>query len=187
MAFVGLQLPPDLATLLESVEVPGHKEKASDYHVTILHIHDVDFHTLTKMMAATIVVAKSQRPFLCCGDSVDTFPPNPEYGYPVIMPVVSQPLMALNLKLRSAFDQAEIPYSKTHPEYKPHVTLARYIGEDAKPYHAELPGLCAWVANDLVIWSDDSTGKASIKIPLTLSQGFLGIASRVASGPRFRP
>lgn len=183
MAFVGLQVPHDIGRLFESVEVPGQREKASDMHVTILFLEDIPVSTVARAMEAAYLVSSRQRPFLLICDSVDSFPANPEYGIPVIAPVISPPLHALHASLKAIFDKVGIAYSNKYPEYKPHVTLSRNMGPDAVPYSAPLPGYCAWVAAEMVIWGgDDGDGKVVVHLPFVLGPGFLGVAaSKIAS------
>lgn len=180
MAFIGLQVPLDAAQLLESVQTPGEKEDTASLHVTILHMGDnLPISTVAQAMMAAYSVTAKHRPFLVCCDRVDSFPPNPEYGIPVIAPVQSPPLLALHAALCVAFDAAGVPYSKKHPEYKPHVTLARNFAPDAKPYRAQLPGFCAWVAYELVIWGgSDGDGRVNIHLPFILAPGYLMVAAK---------
>lgn len=188
MAWLGLVVPPETGRILESVEVPGQREKASDMHVTVLYMGDVPVDVAAAGMVAAVSVAKLQAPFLCACDSVDSFPPNPEYGIPVIAPVIAPAIHDLHAKLVLAFDAAGLPYSKKFPEFKPHVTLARNLGQDAKPYSAPLPGQCSWVASELFVWGGENGSLFSARIPFVLGPDILSVAaSKISSMPPWRP
>jgi 2'-5' RNA ligase len=187
MAWLGLVVPQDVGHLFEGVKIPGQREKASDMHVTVLYMGEVPMKEVAKAMLAAVAVTQSQRPFLCTCNEISSFPNNGD-GVPIISPVASSPLVALHEKLKAAFDAAGVPYSKKYPEFKPHVTLAYDHDAEAEPFQAPLPGLCAWVANELVIWGGENGNKVSIHLPFILAPGFLGVAAaRIASSPPFRP
>jgi 2'-5' RNA ligase len=186
VALIGLKVPHETGRLLTSVDVPGERHSPSDMHVTILFPGkgwtELD---AAKAMMVAYQVAQRFHPFIVYADRVASFPSNPNDGVPIICPLISPHLHALKAALESRFDAAGIEYSKKWPEYKPHVTMA-YL-KDAGPgitYEEKLPGLCAWVASELMIWAgDDMDDKMIITIPFVLqSPNLQKIARSIASG-----
>lgn len=171
MALIGLKVPVEIAKLLSGVDVPGEKESAFDMHVTIMYLgRDVSVLEVAKSMCAASQVTSKITPFTCGLTSVSSFPGGDD-GVPVICPVQSPGLLALNSALRTEFDRLGVGYSKKWPDYKPHVTLSYMTGEnDPVEYSSPLPNPVIWTVSSLLIWGGNNSDETlSINMPFALS------------------
>jgi 2'-5' RNA ligase len=194
MAFIGVKVPAEVGRMLESIDVPGERHSLSDMHVTLLYLgKGIDFISVAKTMVATHEVASRTRPFMAWGDTVSSFPSNPEDGIPVIVPVNSQPLHVFRTALANRFDELGIRYSKKYPDFKPHITLS-YVKDPDPGFQVPsepLPGYAGWVVYDVTIWAGDGSMSegTEIRIPLRPGPGPLGlveVASRIAKAAPHR-
>ncbi len=152
MAFLGIRVPHETARLLAQIDVPGDKIATSEIHITLLHFQsEWPISELTKSLEATYEVVSKFHPFLVKINKVTSFPKNPEGVLPVIGKVESKELMELRKKLAENFDDENIDFSKTHKDFKPHVTLA-YSEEkpDEEKFHA-----VEFVVSEIVLWGGD--------------------------------
>ena len=165
MAFLGLKVPPETARLLSEIEVPGKKESRDRYHITVLYLgEDIDIKVLAQAMEVTLEVTSETKPFTVQCSRVSSFPGGDD-GTPIICPVNSDPLHDFQAKIRAAYDAAGIDYSKKHPEYKPHVTLA-YSPDDIEEKRITT---VEWGAHELVLWGgDQGDGRLVITFPFSL-------------------
>lgn len=170
MAFIGLKIPHEAARLLEGVEVPGDRFSASDMHVTVIYLgKGLSILDVAKAMCAASGVTSKTTPFLCAVKDISSFPANPNDGVPVICPIHSPGIMALNDGLKAEFSRLGIKFPDKYPEYKPHVTMS-YLTDGQESYSASLPGPLTWTASELVIWGgDDGDGVLSVIMPFVLS------------------
>jgi len=152
MAFLGIRIPHETARLLAQIDVPGEKTATSDMHITLLHFQkEWPITELVKSLEATYEVVSKFRPFLAKINKVSSFPKNPEGKIPVIGKVNSDELMKLRKKLAENFDDSDIDFSKTHKDFKPHITLA-YSEEkpDEEKFHS-----VEFVVSEIVLWGGD--------------------------------
>jgi 2'-5' RNA ligase len=152
MAFLGIRIPHETARLLAQIEVPGDKTATSEMHITLLHFQkEWPITELTKSLEATYEVVSKFHPFLAKINKVTSFPKNPEGKLPIIGRVDSDDLMKLRKKLAENFDDSDIDFSKTHKDFKPHVTLA-YSEEkpDEEKFHP-----VEFVVSEIVLWGGD--------------------------------
>lgn len=152
MAFLGIRIPHETARLLSQIDVEGEKTATSEMHITLLHFQsEWPISELAKSLEATYEVVSKFRPFLAKIGKMTSFPKNPEGKVPVIGKVESDELMELRKKLAENFDDENIDFSKTHKDFKPHVTLA-YAEEkpDDEKFHP-----VEFVVSEIVLWGGD--------------------------------
>jgi 2'-5' RNA ligase len=152
MAFLGIRIPHETARLLAQIDVPGEKTATSEMHITLLHFQsEWPISELAKSLEATYEVVSKFHPFLAKIGKMTCFPKNPEDKFPVIGKVESDDLMELRKKLAENFDDENIDFSKTHKDFKPHVTLA-YAEEkpDDEKFHP-----VEFVVSEIVLWGGD--------------------------------
>lgn len=152
MAFLGIRVPHETARLLAQIDVPGEKTATSEMHITLLHFQsEWPISELAKSLEATYEVVSKFHPFLAKINKVSSFSKNPEGKIPVIGKVESTELMKLRKKLAENFDDENIDFSKTHKDFKPHVTLAYSEEEpDKEKFHA-----VEFVVSEIVLWGGD--------------------------------
>ncbi len=152
MAFLGLQAPPSVAEVLRKVRVPGRREDSSYYHVTMFCLGEsVPISQLTGVTEAAYEVLSKVRPFSVKVQSVRSFPKGSS-GYPIICPVVSEPLKKLRENLCEEFDKRGVEYDKKFPVYRPHLTLA--YSDEALEEKGISP--VEWKVEEVVLWGGDS-------------------------------
>ena len=152
MAFLGIKVPHETARLLGEVEVPGHTEAASHFHITMIYLgKDVPIEVLQKALLATYEVTSKTKPFTVRTSTLTCFPKGDD-GVPIICRVDSDALHELRERIRLSYDAHDVPYDKKFPEYKPHVTLA--YGDEEIP-EKRIPTV-EWGAHELVLWGGDS-------------------------------
>lgn len=173
MAIVAFALNSDTSRILSEIQVPGERE--SQKHVTLLFLgDDVPVERLAKAMEAAYQVAATTRPFTLRTDTVTCFPKNPG-GVPIICKIESEELHALHDRLKAAFDEAGIEYSKKWPDFKPHVTLA-YADEEIEDI--SIPPM-EWGAHELIIWGGNSGDqRVIIHIPFSLKNRTASVVRR---------
>lgn len=176
MAFLGIRVPHETSRLLGEVEVPGKREAASHFHITMLFLgKDVPIEVLQKALLATYEVTSRTKPFSVRTSTLTCFPKN-EDGVPIICRVDSDSLHELREKIRLSYERHEVPFSNKFPEYKPHVTLA-YADEEIE--ERRIPTV-EWGAHELVLWGGDSGDRRLIiTFPFSLDTSH-EMAERVA-------
>ncbi len=152
MAFLGIRVPHETARLLAQIDVPGEKTATSEMHITLLHFQkEWPITELAKSLEATYEVVSKFHPFLAKINKVSSFPKNPEGKIPIIGKVESSELMKLRKKLAENFDDENIDFSKTHKDFKPHITLAYSEEEpDKEKFHT-----VEFVVSEIVLWGGD--------------------------------
>lgn len=189
MAFIGLDVPADAALLLEGLSgVPGDRESASDMHVTIVHLGKaVAPVQVAKAMLVAHSVAASFGPLNLSLDRVTNFPSGND-GFPIICPIESPELQALNAALKSELSRFGIPFSDKWPEFRPHVTLG-YL-RDADPgfsIDSPLSSPLPFSVSQLCLWGGDAVGPESVRIQVPLAMKMVDrVASRIVARRVFR-
>lgn len=175
MAVLGIHCPHDVGRIFSQIEVEGEREPLGHQHITLLYFgDDVPIETLAKAIVAIYGVTSKTKPFTVQTNRVTAFPPHPEHGtVPIICPVVSPPLHDLHGRLKAALDRAKVDYSRTFPEYKPHVTLS-YVKDPL--VHADhtadkdIPSI-EWGVADVVLWGgDEGDQRFSANFPLSIGK-----------------
>lgn len=162
MAFVGLNVPEEVARLLDEVEVPGEKVPAADKHITILHLGwEIPIEQISAAVIAIESVTSSAVPFVVELSRISCFPKGDD-GVPIISLVDSPLLTTLHDRLKDAFDKRGVPFSKKHPTFAPHVTLS-YNEEaiDDRPI-----GPINWTVYEVILWGGDSRDRVTASFPL---------------------
>lgn len=175
MAVLGIHCPHDVGRIFSQIEVMGEREPLGHQHITLLYFgDDVPIETLATAIVAVYQVTSRTKPFTVQTNRVTAFPPHPEKGtVPIICPVVSPSLHDLHGRLKAALDRAKVDYSRTFPEYKPHVTLS-YV-EDPLVYadhtaDKDIPSI-EWGVADVVLWGgDEGDQRFSANFPLTIGK-----------------
>lgn len=165
MAFLGIKIPAEIGRLIADLDVPGEKESASEYHITILCFEDN--WPISEIIKATEVafnITSETEPFLVESSEVSHFPSYQDNPIPIIIPIKSKELQKLHEKICKSFDKAKIDYKKTFKEYKPHITLA-YSEDEYDDFKIE-PKL-EFSVNEIVLWGGDhSDDRIFITLPL---------------------
>lgn len=152
MAFIGIQVPPDIADELTKVNVPGKKLGAAEKHITLFYVgKKTPLRDALKAAAICALFARTQSPFKVGTARVTCFPENPDDGVPIICRVLSPPLHAFRAKLASAFKRYGVEFSNKYPEYKPHVTLS--YDRQSIPDMDIQP--VVWTVDRFVLWAGD--------------------------------
>lgn len=179
MAFVGFDVPADAASLLEGLAVPGDRESASDMHVTIVHLgKDVPMVQLAKAMLVSHECARATRPMTFSITKVSSFPGGDD-GVPIICPLESPELQALNALLKERLRGFGIPFSDKWPDFRPHVTLGYLKGApDGFVLDVDLPSPVPFAVSELCLWGGNASGPEALRVHIPLS---LTVEERVAS------
>lgn len=187
MAFIGFSVPADAALLLEGLDVPGDRESASDMHVTVVHLgKDVPMVQLAKAMLVAHECARATRPMTFSVGKVASFPGGDD-GVPVICPLDSPALQALNALLKQELRRFGIPFSDKWPDFRPHVTLG-YV-KDAPPdlvVEQDLPSPVLFSVSELCLWGGNAGGPEVFKASLPLSLSAVERAAHAVSRRRVR-
>lgn len=130
MAFLGIKIPHETGRLLSGIDVPGEKEGASEYHITLLCFEENwPISEISKALEATYNVISKIKPFLIKTKEVTCFPKRGDNPVAIIAKVKSDDLHDLRDKLAKEFDKCDIKFSKTFKDFKPHITLS-YADEE---------------------------------------------------------
>jgi len=169
MSFLGIAVPHEISRLLASVDVPGDPKPTSSYHVTLFYLgDDIPVDKLSDALSPIYEVVSRTPPFTVETSEITSFPPKPDGTVPVVARIVSNDLLRLRAELKGAFDAAGIEYSKTFPDYRPHVTLAMLPGGE-RP--ADIPiRKVEWGVGEIVLWGGDyEDDKLIVTFPLVLN------------------
>jgi 2'-5' RNA ligase len=169
MAALMLQVPEETARVLREIPVPGEPER-HEPHVTVIFLgKDVPIDQISAIVPPVYEVASQTMPFSVSTSHVSNFEPG-EDGVPVIARIDSPALHRFRDDLCAALDDADFPYDKKFPEYKPHTTLA-YAPDPDTVVDLDIPEV-TWGAHELVLWgSNRGTGRLVVKFPLSLPVG----------------
>lgn len=155
MAFIGIKVPAEIAAALSKIEVPGEKHSPEEMHITLFYMgENMELDQIMKATAACFTVAEKTAPFQVGTALVMSFPPNPEYGYPVIARIQSPGLHEFRKLLAESMDKAGAKYSKKYPEFKPHVTLASSDEESSDTSITPL----TWTVSEIILWGGEEDG-----------------------------
>lgn len=152
MAFLGIRIPHETGRLLTGLDVPGEKEGASEYHVTLLCFEEnwpID--EIAKALEATYDVVSKIKPFIISTKEVSCFPKREDNPVAIIAKVESKELHDLREKLAKEFEKCNIEFSKRFKDFKPHITLA-YAEDEIKDYKIDEVNC---VINEVVLWGGD--------------------------------
>lgn len=149
MSMIALRVPPDVARALAVQKFTGTQVPPDEYHVTLVYFEELSGASWEVVDRVLRDVTSDTTPFTMLMNSLTTFPPG-EDGYPVICPVTAPAVHALRERITKALDSCGVPYSKKHPTFQPHVTLA-YV--DANVPAAAL-GPLTWEAREIVLYDD---------------------------------
>ncbi len=126
MSYLGFQIPKEQALKLDKLKVLGEKTPIESYHVTMFVFEDdTTIEGLVQMVPHIFEVTRTLKPFLVQTGFVSSFAPKEgkEPSVPIVAMVESPELHNLRAAIATVFDKAEIPYSKSFPIYRPHITL----------------------------------------------------------------
>jgi 2'-5' RNA ligase len=179
MAALMLQVPAETARVLHELPVPGNRER-HDPHVTVMYLgKNLPIERIGEMLPVIYDVTSKTLPFSVSTSHVSCFPGGDD-GVPVIAQIDSPELHRFRKKLTQAFEAADIPYDRKHPEYKPHTTLA-YDPDPDTEVDLDIPEV-SWGAHELVLWgADRGTGRLVVKFPLSLPNGKVASTSSHAA------
>lgn len=167
MAFIGIKIPHEVGRLLKTVKVDGEKVPDSEYHITIaMFSKDWPVSEAAKSLEATFKVLKNFKPFKIKTNKVSCFPSG-DNGVPIFAKVESEELQKLNDKLKEAYDEEGIEFSKLHKEFKPHITLSY---ADKKIDEEKIDDI-EFIVHEIVLWcGDNGDDRLFITFPLDNKQ-----------------
>lgn len=171
MAFIGIRVPAETGRIIETIEVPGERKRASEYHTTIIYLgKNLPIETIAQTMIAAYNVASKTSPFICGVKEVSSFPRNPDDGIPVILPVLSQGLHNLRNALIQELTSMGIPFSNKYPDFKPHVSVSFIKDDSTESFQKPMDGPLTWTVSELVIWGGNKNDEmVSVSLPFVLS------------------
>ena len=153
MAFICIQVPKECGRLLSNIKVPGKKESASEYHITLLFFeNNYPIDKVCETLKSAFEALSDIKPFSVKTDTVSSFPVKNGDPYPVIALIKSDELHELNEKLKKQFDKDSIEYSKVHKTYRPHITLA-YSEKKMEEFKIDA---VKFVVQEVVMWCGDT-------------------------------
>lgn len=153
MALLSMRVPHDTARLLSSLDVPGDKEDVAYMHVTLVYLgEDADMDAILRAIAATYRVTTRTKPFMLRANRISHFDGDGE-KVPIICPIESDELHALQSELRREFDASGVDYSKKFPEYKPHCTLAYETAPLTENVDRPIDPSLQWGAHSVTLWA----------------------------------
>jgi len=175
MAFIGIQIPHQVARLLKSIDVPGEKTQDSEYHITIAYFgEDIKINDISKIMETTYNAIKTIKPFSVKINKINCFPEG-KFGTPIIAKVKSNDLINLNDSLKKVYDENKIEYSKNY-DYNPHITLSY---ADSKIDDIKIDTIELQVF-ELVLWAGDhGDDKLTIIFPLETKNANDNLANKI--------
>jgi len=166
MAFIGIKIPHEVGRLLKAIDVDGDKVPDSEYHITIAFFGDNwPVSEAAKTLESTFETLKKIKPFKVKISKKSCFPKGSN-GVPILARVESKDLHKLNDKLKEAYDEEDIEFSKIHKEFKPHITLSysdkEIDEEDIEPIE--------FMVHEIVLWCGDN-GDDRLFVTFPLSNG----------------
>lgn len=187
MAFIGIEVPPEVAVALEQISVPGVKEPRDHYHITLLHLgSEIPIENVSRAGLATFLSCSSFAPFETAIGHIESFPQGDD-GFPIVARIISTGIHRLQSFMVSTFDRLGIDFSKKFPEYKPHVTLS-YAD---RPIQPRLIVPTRWTVRQVVVWGGDKgANRMVVKVPLEHLEDkatSLRVAARHQRGPLRTP
>ncbi len=169
MAFLGIRLEHGAGRLLADIDVPGRKESASEYHITILCFEENwPISEVAKSLEVAFDVFSKTKPFTIKVKNITSFPKFENNPIPIIAKVESKELHELRDKLAKKFKKAKIDFKKTFKDYKPHITLS-YVEnkEDEKKIEDFIIDPLEIVVQEAVLWAgDNNDDRLFITFPL---------------------
>lgn len=151
MAFLGIRIPHETGRLLAGIDVPGEKEGASEYHITLLCFDENwPISEIAHALEATYDVVSKVKPFIAMTEEVTCFPKHGDTAA-IVAKVKSAELHELRDKLAKEFEKCKIEFSKTFKDYKPHITLA-YNEDEIDEFKIDP---VEFSIQELVLWGGD--------------------------------
>jgi 2'-5' RNA ligase len=153
VAFIGIRIPDDVTNQFSSIEVNGTKEPPEKMHVTLAFLGEgVLIPSVLRALSVCLGVGAQYAPMDLTAALVMCFPPDPEGKTPVVARLVSPVIFTLRQALVKGLEKTKVEYSKRHPQYKPHVTLAYADG----PKEPMIIPAIRWRAEYITIWGGDN-------------------------------
>lgn len=150
MAMIGLKIPPKISEQLSKISVPGKKSSAEELHITMFYFKDkLKIDDVLSIVQNLYTITKKSDELQIKATTISSFKKNDD-GIPIIVPVISEDLLALRKKIAKKFDDAGIEYSKKWPEYKPHITLS-FSSKEMED--KKLDKTISWKAGEIVLWA----------------------------------
>jgi RNA 2',3'-cyclic 3'-phosphodiesterase len=152
MAFIGMRVPAQTAAQFAAIQVPGIREPQESMHLTLAFLgNSVPVESILNSINVCLAVASQLPPIELTAAAVMCFSPDPEGKTPVIARIVTPALFNLRKILVDTLEIDGVEYSKRHPQYKPHVTLA-YADQMYEPMVIKP---IKWQSDYITIWGGD--------------------------------
>ena len=162
MALLSIKVPEEVSRVLTEIQVPGEATSADSKHITLVYLgKDAPMSVVLGAIQAVYDVAQETKPIALSTEEVTTFPKGDD-GVPVIAKVLGDDLHKLQKKLCEALDKNKVPFPKTYPTYKPHITLS-YSPKETESFSIEP---LEWTAYEMLLsGGSDLSDRISVKIP----------------------
>lgn len=166
MGMIGISVPESTVDALTRIDVPGKKVK-EDYHITMFYFENkLDVDDVCEILTAMHSVVRGMSSFSVKGTKVSSFPKGPD-GVPVMIPIESKELMEFRAKMAKKFDSEKIKFSKTWPDYKPHLTLSYATKEVSE----KLEKPVSWKVSEVVLWAgEEMDDYVIVRVPFSLKK-----------------
>ena len=185
MAFLGIPVPAAVRPRFQELPCSGEREQPGAYHITMAYLgKGVPIADVCSAIRVVEPIFARMDPFKVRATKLDCFSPDEDGTYPIIARIESDELQDLRSRLCRAFDKENVFFSKKHPEFKPHVTLA-YSKEPGVTEALKTP--IEWEVNEATLWGGDSkTERMIVKfaIPASRSLKYENRLSRLVAQAR---
>src|SRR5258706_12641281 len=135
MAFVGINISPEIGKLFSKIDVPGDKTNTNEFHITLLYFDGkFSLSEVRKSLKIIYDIASKTQPFVITSCNVSHFPGHKEEKCAIIAKIESSELHQVHDQLAKEFKQAKIDFSKKFKKYNPHITLS-YSKEEVEDFN----------------------------------------------------
>lgn len=168
MAFLGIKIPSNIGQLLSEVEVPGEKSSPSELHITLFYFDNFSIDDATKLLEVVYKLTTKIKPFNVKTNTVSHFPgwgDKDDKKCAIIAKITSEDLHNFRNKLADDLDKANVEFSKTYKDYKPHITLS-YSKEEPEDF--DLPDTIEFTVSEITLWGgQEMNDKLIVDFPLS--------------------
>jgi len=168
MAFLGIKVSDNVGQLLSQVNVPGEKTSPSEMHITLFYFENFSIDDVIKSLEVIFELTTNTKPFNVKTNMVSHFPgwgDKDDKKCAVIAKITSDDLHKFRDKLADDLDDANVEFSKTYKDYKPHITLS-YSQEEPEDF--DLPDPVEFTVSEITLWGgEEMNDKLIVDFPLS--------------------
>ena len=168
MAFLGIKVSDNIGQLLSKVDVPGEKTSPSEMHITLFYFENFSIDDVIKSLEVIFELTTNTKPFNVKTNMVSHFPgwgDKDDKKCAVIAKITSDDLHKFRDKLADDLDDANVEFSKTYKDYKPHITLSY---SQKEPEDFDLPDAIEFTVSEIALWGgEEMNDKLIVDFPLS--------------------